>query len=287
MPSNHYCSHGLCKSNIRNNPNLKFARFPKLTIDRRRAEEWAIRMCRTDFTVNSITQNTVVCELHFPLNANLNYRENEHLVPYPHGHKRGERPQRERAPEVELPFPSGGFETAIKLKNEECMYAIISKEYTIPEWLDFAGNNNDLIPKIMVSSNDFDYLRSVLRSVPEIKYIHLPADHMFTQDFDNFVKKVRRNFPTHGISIGSAFKSVDKGKKSYAQGTKKVINVEIPVPRPCQAKESDIDAKPGNFWLITSRTGSTYPLPINPENELIHTNLRFLQMWESQRCHFL
>ena len=253
MPSNHYCSHGLCKSNIRNNPNLKFARFPKLTIDRARAEEWAIRMCRTNFTVNDITQNTVVCELHFPLNANLNYRENEHLVPYPHGHKRGERPQRERAPEVELPFPSGGFETAIKLKNEECMYAIISKEYTIPEWLDFAGNNNDLIPKIMVSSNDFDYIRSVLRSVPEIKYIHLPADHMFTQDFDTFVKKVRRNFPTRGISIGSALKVVDKAKKSYAQGTKKqVVNVEIPVPRPHQANECDIDAQPGNFWLLTS-----------------------------------
>ena len=105
----------------------------------------------------------------------------------------------------------------------------------------------------MVSSNDFDYIRSVLRSVPEIKYIHLPADHMFTQDFDTFVKKVRRNFPTRGISIGSALKVVDKAKKSYAQGTKKqVVNVEVPVPRPHQANESDIDAQPGNFWLLTS-----------------------------------
>ena len=58
MPSNHYCCHGNCKSNIRDNPNLKFARFPKKTIDLDRAKRWVELMGRTNFTLADITQNT-------------------------------------------------------------------------------------------------------------------------------------------------------------------------------------------------------------------------------------
>ena len=233
---------------IKKSWTVTIVRFPKVTIDSERAKRWAELMCRQNFAVKDITQNTVVCELHFPINANLNYRENEDLVPYPHGHKRAERRVRERSPEVETPFPSGGFETAIKLKKEDCIYTTISRRYTIAEWLEFAGDNKNLVPKVMVSSNDFGYLKSVLRSVPELKYIHLPTDHMFTQDFEAFIKKIRRNFPTHGITIGSLNKVSDNHVRSYSRETKqKAIRFEIPVNLQPVKESADINEQPGNF----------------------------------------
>ena len=267
MPSNHYCAHGNCESSIRKNPNLKFARFPKVTIDLERAKRWAELMCRQNFAVKDITQNTVVCELHFPINANLNYRENEDLVPYPHGHKRAERRVRERSPEVETPFPSGGFETAIKLKKEDCIYAIISRRYTIAEWLEFAGHNKNLVPKVMVSSNDFCYLKSVLRSVPELKYIHLPTDHMYTQEFEAFVKKIRRNFPTHGITIGSLDKVSDNHVRSYSCETKQKTNrVEIPVNLQPVKESADINEQPGNFLKQGPKLYKTFVILVERRN---------------------
>ena len=57
----------------------------------------------------------------------------------------------------------------------------------------------------MVSSNDFEYLTAVLRSISGIKMIHIPFPQLYTQDFEDFVKKVRRNFQTHAITLGKDY----------------------------------------------------------------------------------
>ena len=98
----------------------------------------------------------------------------------------------------------GGFEAAMRSKKEGCN-VIISKKYTIAEWLQFANSNLDLLPRIVVSSTDFEYLNAVLRSVKEIKMIHLPFGQVYSQDFEDFIKKIRRNFPTHAIILGKDY----------------------------------------------------------------------------------
>ena len=73
--ANHYhCSHGNCKSDGRRQPEMRFATFPKKSVDEDRARRWAELMCRDDFNVDSITKNSKVCELHFPENVDLDYR---------------------------------------------------------------------------------------------------------------------------------------------------------------------------------------------------------------------
>ena len=71
---NYYCCHGNCNSDSRKNPELRFATFPKVSVDGDRAKRWAELMCRRDFTVRNITSNIYVCELHFPEGVDLNYR---------------------------------------------------------------------------------------------------------------------------------------------------------------------------------------------------------------------
>ena len=72
---NHYhCSHGNCKSDGRRHPQIRFATFPKKSVNENRARRWAELMCRDDFTVDSITKNSKVCELHFPEDVDLDYR---------------------------------------------------------------------------------------------------------------------------------------------------------------------------------------------------------------------
>ena len=90
-----YCAFGLCKSNSYKSPELRFANFPKVSVAPQRAIEWAILMKRTDFTVNNITRNTFVCELHFDENVDLNYQTNTNLRPYPNGHIRKHRARRQ------------------------------------------------------------------------------------------------------------------------------------------------------------------------------------------------
>ena len=71
---NYYCCHGNCNSDSRKNPELRWATFPKVSVDPDRAKRWAELMCRKDFAVKNITSNVYVCELHFPPDVDLNYR---------------------------------------------------------------------------------------------------------------------------------------------------------------------------------------------------------------------
>ena len=172
-------------------------------------------------------------------------------MPYPHGHKRPQaRQRRERTPEIEMPFVPGGFETAIKLKREDC-HITISKEYSVQEWLQFINENRDLLPRLIISSKDFDYLSAVLRSIKELEVVHLPFDKLFTQDFQNLVQKVQRNFPTRTVLVGSEGKLQGVNNlKHYTQTNRRrhVVQVPVPVPPPETAQDQDINAEQGNFY---------------------------------------
>ena len=73
----HYsCAHGSCKNDYRS--GLKFVTFPKLSIDADRVRRWLQLLGRNDLNFENITpqklENMFLCELHFPEDADLNYR---------------------------------------------------------------------------------------------------------------------------------------------------------------------------------------------------------------------
>ena len=85
MP-NKNCVFKSCRSDSRMDPTLKFARFPKQSINKKLAEEWVSRVGRDDFDLNSITHYSWVCQKHFPLDTEeFDYRYNGKLVPYREG----------------------------------------------------------------------------------------------------------------------------------------------------------------------------------------------------------
>ena len=97
--TNFHCAHGLCQSDTRKTPEIRFANFPKPKFGRKRVERW-IQLCgRTseNFKVSDVKSYTVVCELHFPVGVDLDYRTNPELEPYPVGHVPRER-KRRRSP---------------------------------------------------------------------------------------------------------------------------------------------------------------------------------------------
>ena len=97
--TNFHCAHGLCQSDTRKTPGIQFANFPKPKYGKKRVERW-IQLCgrsSENFKVSDVKFYTVVCELHFPVGVDLNYRTNPDLEPYPVGHVQRER-KRRRSP---------------------------------------------------------------------------------------------------------------------------------------------------------------------------------------------
>ena len=75
----YYCSHGKCNINGRKNPNAKFVTIPPRKSCPDRAQKWIDLLCRRGFTVDNITKNTKLCELHFPEDVDLDHRKNPTL----------------------------------------------------------------------------------------------------------------------------------------------------------------------------------------------------------------
>ena len=73
--TNIHCASGLCQSDSRKSPNLKFANFPKPKFGLDRAKRWIHLLGRQNFHVENIKSYTKVCELHFDEGVNLNYLE--------------------------------------------------------------------------------------------------------------------------------------------------------------------------------------------------------------------
>ena len=84
--SNRYrsCVHSDCKTDSKNSPKLNFARFVLPKQDPIRAQRWVEMLCRKDFGLKDIRPHTILCELHFTNEANLDHRTNLSLEPKPH-----------------------------------------------------------------------------------------------------------------------------------------------------------------------------------------------------------
>ena len=201
-------------------------------------------------------------------NASI-FRRNADLTPYAHGQKRGmRRAERARSPEIQMPFIPGGFDSAKRLKNFEG-HIIISERYGLDAWLKFVNDNPDLMPKIMISSGDFQYLLLILRNVKEIELIHIPFERIYYQGYEDFVNKVRRNFPTRTILIGSGSKDdidAENGLKTFLGNKnkrRKVLRFDVPVVLE-KANEREINHDQGTSFEIhfthSQNVGSNFSL---------------------------
>ena len=72
-----------CESSEIKTPNLKFARFVQPRTNYARAEKWVDLVGRSDFKIANIKKFTVICEKHFILGTDLNWRRNKCLQPFP------------------------------------------------------------------------------------------------------------------------------------------------------------------------------------------------------------
>ena len=72
-----------CPSNSKTNPMMGFADFVSPDFDMERAQEWVEIVNRYDFTIEDISENTFICEKHFPRDfLNMDYRTNPILTPF-------------------------------------------------------------------------------------------------------------------------------------------------------------------------------------------------------------
>lgn len=108
-----------CKSNSRNQPDLRFARFCKPSFDVNRAKLWIQKVNRPDFTLQRVTKYSYICEKHFPVGAELDYRKNLTLTPAAYGEDRN----------YVLPVP--------KLPEE------IDSSYVVTSHLEITGKSGD------------------------------------------------------------------------------------------------------------------------------------------------
>lgn len=103
-----HCSHGLCQSDSRKDPSIKFAIFPKPRFGKERVKLWVELCGRKNFKESDVTKDTYICELHFDKDIDLNYKTNQELEPYPVGYIRRERKQ-QRSPTHGLYYISSKF----------------------------------------------------------------------------------------------------------------------------------------------------------------------------------
>ena len=160
-----------------------------------------------------------------------------------------------------MPFIPGGFTSAKRLKNFEG-HIIISERYGLDAWLKFVNDNPDLMPRIMISSGDFEYLLLTLRNVKEIELIHIPFERIYYQGYEDFINKVRRNFPTRTILIGNGSKDdidAENGLKTFLGNTnkpRKVLKFDVPVVLE-KADEREINHDQGTSFEIQFETHFT------------------------------
>ncbi len=84
------------------------------------------------------------------------------------------------------------------------MFTCIHKHYTLEEWKAFAASSPDF-SHLAVSSGsgegDYVKLRDIVEAVPGLKYICLDVANGYSEHFVSFVRKARRDFPSHTILV--------------------------------------------------------------------------------------
>uniref|UniRef100_A0A2K5LI56 GMP reductase n=1 Tax=Cercocebus atys TaxID=9531 RepID=A0A2K5LI56_CERAT len=100
----------------------------------------------------------------------------------------------------------GTFEMAAVM-SQHSMFTAIHKHYSLDDWKLFATNHPECLQHVAVSSgsgqNDLEKMTSVLKAVPQVKFICLDVANGYSEHFVEFVKLVRAKFPEHTIMAGN------------------------------------------------------------------------------------
>ncbi|XP_063439054.1 GMP reductase 2-like isoform X1 [Mytilus trossulus] len=100
----------------------------------------------------------------------------------------------------------GTFEMA-KTLGSFCVFTCIHKHYSIAAWKEFAVNNPDVLKYVAASTGtgkaDLEKLKQIIEAVPGIKYICVDVANGYSEHFVQFVRDVRKEFPTHTIMAGN------------------------------------------------------------------------------------
>ncbi|XP_014778933.1 GMP reductase 2 [Octopus bimaculoides] len=100
----------------------------------------------------------------------------------------------------------GTFEMAITLAKYG-LFTTIHKHYSIEAWKEFAANHPDQLSNIAASSGmaagDLQKLESIIEAVPALRYICLDVANGYSEYFVQFLRDVRKKFPSHVIMAGN------------------------------------------------------------------------------------
>lgn len=100
----------------------------------------------------------------------------------------------------------GTFEMA-KQMSKHLMFTTIHKHYSVEQWTEFAKDNKAVLEHVAASSGigagDMDKLTAILSAVPDIQFICIDVANGYSEHFVQFVRDVRKKYPTHTILAGN------------------------------------------------------------------------------------
>lgn len=100
----------------------------------------------------------------------------------------------------------GTFEMA-KTLGRFCLFTCIHKHYSVEAWKEFADTNPEIMKYVAAStgtgSGDLQRLKQIIDAVPSVNYICVDVANGYSEHFVQFVRDVRKQFPTHTIMAGN------------------------------------------------------------------------------------
>lgn len=100
----------------------------------------------------------------------------------------------------------GTFEMALALSKHGVLTAI-HKHYTVADWAKFVKDNPQALPFVAVSTGtgdeDYKKLATILGEHKALDMICLDVANGYSEHFVEFLKRVRKEFPTHTIMAGN------------------------------------------------------------------------------------
>lgn len=101
---------------------------------------------------------------------------------------------------------TGTFEMATTLTNEKII-TCLHKHYSMEEWSNFitkyTGSYDHMALSIGIQEADFSKLQEILTLEPRFPFICIDVANGYSEHFVNFVKKVRKAFPSKIIIAGN------------------------------------------------------------------------------------
>ena len=101
----------------------------------------------------------------------------------------------------------GTFEMAEALAKDKIITAV-HKHYTLEEWSGFLENQPDSIYDYIalstgIGSTDEEKIQKIVNKHPQINFLCIDVANGYSENFVDFVKKIRKNFPDKTIIAGN------------------------------------------------------------------------------------